>query len=86
MGGLLAIALGIKLWVFPPSSLETAEKLLNEISRVNVLLENLDPLVPRAMTLAFATLFYVVPLDQYDKMPATLELKLLPFQREGLGM
>ncbi|KAL5538777.1 hypothetical protein UlMin_043917 [Ulmus minor] len=70
-----------RLWVFPPSSLETAEKLLNEISRVNVLLENLDPLVRRAMTVASAAPDL---RDQYDKMPATLESKLLPFQREGV--
>ncbi|GMN55058.1 hypothetical protein TIFTF001_024180 [Ficus carica] len=70
-----------RLWIFPPCSLSSAEKGLREISGVDVELENLDPLVHRAIAAASA-----IPdlQDRYDKMPATVESKLLPFQREGV--
>ncbi|PON64858.1 P-loop containing nucleoside triphosphate hydrolase [Parasponia andersonii] len=70
-----------RIWIFPPSSLSLAERALRELSNVNVELENLDPLVHRAIAAASA-----VPdlRDRYDKMPASMESKLLPFQREGV--
>ncbi|KAK7388093.1 hypothetical protein VNO78_22898 [Psophocarpus tetragonolobus] len=70
-----------RLWIFPPSSLLEAEKVLGEIPGYNVQVENLDPLVQRAIAAASA-----VPdlQDRYDKIPSYIELKLLPFQREGV--
>ncbi|BBG92978.1 chromatin remodeling factor18 [Prunus dulcis] len=69
-----------RLWMFPISSLSPAEKILHETSGVNVEVDNLDPLVHRAIAAAF-----VVPdiRDQYDRIPSCIESKLLPFQREG---
>ncbi|XP_052107811.1 uncharacterized protein LOC107471641 [Arachis duranensis] len=71
----------IKLWMFPLSSLSEAEKVLGEISNYKVQVENLDPLVHRAIVSASA-----VPdlRDRYDKIPSYIESKLLPFQREGV--
>ncbi|XP_034199325.1 SWI/SNF-related matrix-associated actin-dependent regulator of chromatin subfamily A-like protein 1 isoform X5 [Prunus dulcis] len=70
-----------RLWMFPISSLSPAEKILHETSGVNVEVDNLDPLVHRAIAAAF-----VVPdiRDQYDRIPSCIESKLLPFQREGV--
>ncbi|RYR31533.1 hypothetical protein Ahy_B01g056335 isoform D [Arachis hypogaea] len=70
-----------RLWMFPLSSLSDAEKVLGEISNYKVQVENLDPLVHRAIVSASA-----VPdlRDRYDKIPNYIESKLLPFQREGL--
>lgn len=70
-----------RLWVFPLSSLSEAEKVLGEISGYDVQVENLDPLVYRAIAAASA-----VPdlQDRYDKIPSYIESKLLPFQREGV--
>ncbi|KAH0993205.1 hypothetical protein GBA52_004688 [Prunus armeniaca] len=67
--------------MFPISSLSPAEKILHETSGVNVEVDNLDPLVHRAIAAAF-----VVPdiRDQYDRIPSCIESKLLPFQREGV--
>ncbi|TKY54337.1 SWI/SNF-related matrix-associated actin-dependent regulator of chromatin subfamily A protein 1 [Spatholobus suberectus] len=70
-----------RLWVFPLSSLSEAGKVLGEISSYNVQVENLDPLVQRAIAAASA-----VPdlQDWYHKIPSYIESKLLPFQREGV--
>ncbi|KAF4350534.1 hypothetical protein F8388_014995 [Cannabis sativa] len=70
-----------RIWIFPPSSLTLAEKGLRELSGVNVELENLDPLVHRAIAATSA-----VPdlRDRYDKIPTSIESKLLPFQRDGV--
>ncbi|RXH71745.1 hypothetical protein DVH24_025246 [Malus domestica] len=71
-----------RLWMFPIPSLSSAEKVLHETSSVNVEIENLDPLVHRAIAAAS-----VVPdlRDQYDRIPSCIESKLLPFQREGVS-
>ncbi|KAL6186172.1 hypothetical protein ACLB2K_042293 [Fragaria x ananassa] len=69
-----------RLWMFPVSSLSSAEKVLYEVSGVNVEIENLDPLVHRAIAAVS-----VVPdiRDRYDRIPSCIESKLLAFQREG---
>ncbi|KAJ1418730.1 SNF2-related, N-terminal domain [Sesbania bispinosa] len=70
-----------RLWVFPLSSLSEAEKILGEVSGYNVQVENLDPLVQRAVAAASS-----VPdlRDRYDNIPSDIESKLMPFQREGV--
>ncbi|MCD7448084.1 hypothetical protein HAX54_038178 [Datura stramonium] len=70
-----------RLWMFPLSSLPVAEKVLHEISGSNLELENLDPLVQRAIAAASA-----MPdlRDRYEFIPNSIESKLLPFQREGV--
>ncbi|XP_004298251.1 PREDICTED: SWI/SNF-related matrix-associated actin-dependent regulator of chromatin subfamily A-like protein 1 isoform X3 [Fragaria vesca subsp. vesca] len=70
-----------RLWMFPVSSLSSAEKVLYEVSGVNVEIENLDPLVHRAIAAVS-----VVPdiRDRYDRIPSCIESKLLAFQREGV--
>ncbi|PNY10195.1 SWI/SNF-related matrix-associated actin-dependent regulator of chromatin subfamily A-like protein 1-like protein, partial [Trifolium pratense] len=69
------------LWMFPISSLSEAEKVLREISGYNVQVENLDPLVQRAIT---ASTSAPDLRDRYDKIPSYVESKLLPFQRDGI--
>lgn len=70
-----------RLWIFPLSSLSSAEDILRETPGLKIEVENLDPLVRRAIAAATA-----VPdlQDQYDKIPSYIESKLLPFQREGV--
>lgn len=70
-----------RLWMFPLSSLSVAEKVLHEISGSNLELENLDPLVQRAIAAASA-----MPdlRDHYEFIPNSIESKLLPFQRDGV--
>ncbi|KAL4643342.1 hypothetical protein ACB092_02G085200 [Castanea dentata] len=70
-----------RLWIFPISSLSSAEKVLSEIPGYNVEVEDMDPLVHRAIAAASA-----VPdlRDRYDRMPSYIESKLLPFQRDGV--
>ncbi|XP_065622936.1 uncharacterized protein LOC111996656 [Quercus suber] len=70
-----------RLWIFPISSLSSAEKVLSEIPGYNVEVEDMDPLVHRAIAAASA-----LPdlRDQYDRMPSFIESKLLPFQRDGV--
>ncbi|KAK2412287.1 DNA helicase [Trifolium repens] len=70
-----------RLWMFPLSSLSEAEKVLREISGYNVQVENLDPLVQRAIT---ASTSAPDLRDRYDKIPSYVESKLLPFQRDGI--
>ncbi|WCJ28566.1 SWI/SNF-related matrix-associated actin-dependent regulator of chromatin subfamily A-like protein 1 [Euphorbia peplus] len=70
-----------RLWIFPVCSLSSAEKILKETPGCNIEVENLDPLVQRAMTAASS-----VPdlQDRYDRIPNCVESKLLPFQRDGI--
>ncbi|XP_064952922.1 uncharacterized protein LOC135606073 isoform X1 [Musa acuminata AAA Group] len=71
-----------RLWMFPLSSLDVAEEVLNAVAGVDVKVQKLDPLVRRALAAASA-----VPdlrEDLYDRMPSYVESKLLPFQREGI--
>lgn len=67
--------------MFPLSSLSEAEKVFHEIAGSNLELENLDPLVQRAIAAAS-----VMPdlRDHYEFIPNSIETKLLPFQREGV--
>uniref|UniRef100_A0A804I4U0 SWI/SNF-related matrix-associated actin-dependent regulator of chromatin subfamily A-like protein 1 n=2 Tax=Musa acuminata subsp. malaccensis TaxID=214687 RepID=A0A804I4U0_MUSAM len=70
-----------RLWMFPPSSLDVAEEVLNAVAGVDVKVQKFDPLVRRALAAASA----VQDLrDLYDRMPSYVESKLLPFQREGI--
>ncbi|CAA3017954.1 SWI SNF-related matrix-associated actin-dependent regulator of chromatin subfamily A 1 isoform X1 [Olea europaea subsp. europaea] len=70
-----------RLWMFPLSSLSTAEKVLSGVPGSNVEVENLDPLVRRAIAASS-----VLPdlRDRYDLIPTFIESKLLSFQREGV--
>ncbi|XP_062143906.1 uncharacterized protein LOC133851479 isoform X2 [Alnus glutinosa] len=70
-----------RVWMFPISSLSLAEKVLGQISGYNVEVENIDPLVHRAIAAASG-----LPdlRDRYDRMPSHVESKLLPFQRDGV--
>ncbi|KAJ6770907.1 SWI/SNF-RELATED MATRIX-ASSOCIATED ACTIN-DEPENDENT REGULATOR OF CHROMATIN SUBFAMILY A-LIKE PROTEIN 1 [Salix koriyanagi] len=70
-----------RLWIFPVSSLLSAEKVLSEISGYNVEVEKLDPLVQRSIAAAS-----VAPdlRDWYDRIPDHIESKLMPFQRDGV--
>lgn len=70
-----------RLWMFPISSLSSAEKVLGQIPGYNVEVEDIDPLVHRAIAAASA-----IPdlRDRYDRMPSHVESKLLPFQRDGV--
>ncbi|KAL0432963.1 UNVERIFIED_CONTAM: SWI/SNF-related matrix-associated actin-dependent regulator of chromatin subfamily A-like protein 1 [Sesamum latifolium] len=70
-----------RLWMFPLSSLSTAEGVLRDFPGSNVEIENLDPLVRRAISAAT-----VLPdlQDRYEKIPDYIEAKLLPFQRDGV--
>ncbi|KAL5196682.1 hypothetical protein ABZP36_000194 [Zizania latifolia] len=70
-----------RVWMFPPSSLSKAEEVLNTIPGVVVEVQKVDPLVKRSLSAALA----VRDLrDLYDKIPADVESKLMPFQREGV--
>ncbi|XP_011000979.1 PREDICTED: SWI/SNF-related matrix-associated actin-dependent regulator of chromatin subfamily A-like protein 1 isoform X1 [Populus euphratica] len=70
-----------RLWIFPVSSLLSAEKVLSAISGFNVEVEKLDMLVQRAIAAAS-----VAPdlRDWYDRIPDHIESKLMPFQRDGV--
>ena len=70
-----------RLWMFPLSTLSSAEKVLYEISSCNVEVENLHPLVQRVIAAPSA-----LPnlQDWYDRIPIYIESKLLPFQRDGV--
>ncbi|KAI9196173.1 hypothetical protein LWI28_021634 [Acer negundo] len=70
-----------RLWLFPLSSLSSAEAVLSEISGYKVEVEKLDPLVRRALAAASATPDLQ---GQYDQIPNHIESKLLPFQRDGV--
>ncbi|EOA37840.1 hypothetical protein CARUB_v10011429mg [Capsella rubella] len=70
-----------RIWTFPLSSLSSAESILQQVSSVKVEIENLDPLVQRAI----ASASRVPDLRHlYEKIPNHIEPKLLPFQREGI--
>nr|XP_043608355.1 SWI/SNF-related matrix-associated actin-dependent regulator of chromatin subfamily A-like protein 1 [Erigeron canadensis] len=70
-----------RLWLFPLSSLCSAEKIVGELTGFNIEIETLDALLKRAIAAASA-----VPdlRDRYEEMPVGLESKLLPFQRDGV--
>ncbi|XP_047334754.1 LOW QUALITY PROTEIN: SWI/SNF-related matrix-associated actin-dependent regulator of chromatin subfamily A-like protein 1 [Impatiens glandulifera] len=70
-----------RIWMFPISSLLSAEKLLTEVSGHNIEVESLEPMVRRSIAIA-AT----VPdlRDKYDRIPNDIESRLLPFQRDGV--
>ncbi|CAA0819897.1 chromatin remodeling factor18 [Striga hermonthica] len=70
-----------RLWMFPLSSLSMAESVLRDVPNSYVEIENLDPLVRRAIAAATS-----IPdlQDRYDKIPTSIEAKLLPFQRDGV--
>ncbi|KAK1407819.1 hypothetical protein QVD17_39446 [Tagetes erecta] len=70
-----------RLWVFPPSSLSNAEKVIGELTCSDIEVETLDPLLQRAIVSAST-----VPdiRDRYDQMPDSIKSNLLPFQREGV--
>ncbi|GAY35520.1 hypothetical protein CUMW_016790 [Citrus unshiu] len=73
-----------RLWTFPVPFLSSAEKVLSEISGYNVeVIENLHPLVQRAIASASAAPDL---REKYDQIPAHIESKLLPFQRDGVSM
>ncbi|KAL6535641.1 hypothetical protein OROMI_027015 [Orobanche minor] len=72
-----------RLWMFPLSSLSTAESVLCDLPGSNIEIENLDPLVRRAIAAA-AALPDLQDTDKYDKIPSYIESKLLSFQREGI--
>ncbi|KAJ8766481.1 hypothetical protein K2173_022540 [Erythroxylum novogranatense] len=70
-----------RLWIFPIYCLSSATKILHDISGVNIEVENLDPLVQRAIVVASS----IQDLrDWYSRMPDCIESKLLPFQRDGV--
>lgn len=70
-----------RLWMFPLSSLSSAEKVLNEISSLNMEIESLDPLVRRAIAAANELCDIQ---DRYEYIPESIEKKLMPFQRDGV--
>ncbi|XP_031285770.1 SWI/SNF-related matrix-associated actin-dependent regulator of chromatin subfamily A-like protein 1 isoform X1 [Pistacia vera] len=70
-----------RIWMFPISSLSSAETILSEISGYKVEVENLDSLVRRAIAAASVTSDLQ---EKYDQIPSHIESKLLPFQRDGV--
>ncbi|KAI6692843.1 hypothetical protein NL676_020553 [Syzygium grande] len=70
-----------RIWMFPLSSLPSAEKVLAEERGSRIEIVNLDPLVCRAVAAASA-----LPdlQERYGSMPSDIESKLLPFQRDGV--
>lgn len=70
-----------RLWMFPLSSLSSAEKIIGELNGSNIEVEALDPLLQRAISAAST-----VPdlRDRYDLMSDSIKSKLLPFQRDGV--
>ncbi|XP_011621950.1 SWI/SNF-related matrix-associated actin-dependent regulator of chromatin subfamily A-like protein 1 isoform X2 [Amborella trichopoda] len=70
-----------RLWLFPFSSLSSAEKVPSEVDGLDVEVYNLDSLVRRALDAASN----VSDLhDLYKMMPSNIESNLLPFQRDGV--
>uniref|UniRef100_A0ACD5UJZ8 Uncharacterized protein n=1 Tax=Avena sativa TaxID=4498 RepID=A0ACD5UJZ8_AVESA len=70
-----------RVWMFPPTSLSTAEQVLRAVPGLAVEVQKLDPLVQRA----FATALAAKDLrGLYDRIPTDVESKLMPFQREGV--
>ncbi|XP_019195250.1 PREDICTED: SWI/SNF-related matrix-associated actin-dependent regulator of chromatin subfamily A-like protein 1 isoform X2 [Ipomoea nil] len=70
-----------RLWMFPLSSLSSAEKILNGISSSNVEVQNLDPLVQRAIVAANEVCDIQ---DRYESIPDSIKTKLMPFQCDGV--
>ncbi|KAJ8434667.1 hypothetical protein Cgig2_030053 [Carnegiea gigantea] len=86
-----------RLWMFPLSSLSSAEEILRKTPGLKIEVENLDPLVRRAIDAATAladlqgesrSVMYHTDSsalqDRYDRIPNSIESRLLPFQREGV--
>ncbi|XP_047065554.1 SWI/SNF-related matrix-associated actin-dependent regulator of chromatin subfamily A-like protein 1 [Lolium rigidum] len=70
-----------RVWMFPPTSLSTAEEVLREVPGLAVEVQRLDPLVQRAFAAALAAKDL---RGLYDRIPTDVESKLMPFQREGV--
>ncbi|KAL8161310.1 hypothetical protein V2J09_012799 [Rumex salicifolius] len=70
-----------RLWMFPVSSLPFAEKILSEIPSTTIEIEKLDPLVQRAVAAASKASDLQ---DRYNRIPAYVESKLMPFQKDGV--
>nr|CAB3455083.1 unnamed protein product [Digitaria exilis] len=70
-----------RVWMFPPSSLSIAEEVLGSVPGLAVEVRKLDPLVQRALLASLSTKDL---RDLYDRIPADVESKLMPFQREGI--
>jgi len=70
-----------RVWIFPPSSLSTAEEVLCSVPGLAVEVHKLDPLVQRALLAASSTKDL---RDLYDRIPTDVESKFMPFQREGI--
>jgi len=70
-----------RVWMFPPSSLSTAEEVLCSVPGLTVEVHKLDPLVHRALLAASSTKDL---RDLYDRIPTDVESKFMPFQREGI--
>ncbi|KAK8931348.1 putative chromatin-remodeling complex ATPase chain [Platanthera zijinensis] len=70
-----------RLWIFPFSSLKMTEEVLSGVSGAQVEIHSLDPLVRRAL---IATNTAPDLRAFYDRIPSSMESKLLPFQREGI--
>lgn len=70
-----------RLWVFPFSSLQEAENKLLNVDDLNVNVEQLEPLVHRALEQCST-----MPdlRERYSNIPVELESRLLHFQREGI--
>ncbi|OEL22849.1 DNA annealing helicase and endonuclease ZRANB3 [Dichanthelium oligosanthes] len=70
-----------RVWMFPPSSLSTAEEVLHSVPGLAVEVHKLDPLVQRALVAALGSRDL---RGFYDRIPPDVESKLMPFQREGI--
>ncbi|VAH27589.1 unnamed protein product [Triticum turgidum subsp. durum] len=70
-----------RVWMFPPTSLSIAEEVLHAVPGLVVEVQKLDPLVQRAFDAALAAKDL---RGLYDKIPADVESKLMPFQRDGV--
>ncbi|KAH7428525.1 hypothetical protein KP509_09G005400 [Ceratopteris richardii] len=70
-----------RVWLFPLSSLDEAEKILSNVDNMIVNIEHLEPLVRRALEVSLA-----MPdlRESYDRIPIEVEKRLLPFQRDGV--
>ncbi|KAL6657041.1 hypothetical protein ACP70R_004821 [Stipagrostis hirtigluma subsp. patula] len=79
-----------RVWMFPPSSLLTAEEVLHAVPGLSVEVHKLDSLVQRALMAALSVKDLrdadVTSLgeDLYDRIPTDVESMLMPFQREGV--
>ncbi|TVU37669.1 hypothetical protein EJB05_10996 [Eragrostis curvula] len=70
-----------RVWMFPASSLSTAEEVLHTVPGLAVEIHKFDPLVQRALVAASGAKDLQ---GLYDRIPTDVESKLMPFQREGV--